>query len=350
MAFRSGTDPYRQLFVEKPGIPFNYPPSSIALLMPVTFFPPIVAEVLLTFLSLISLWISIRIVLKRSGQWSWGTGALFFLFATQTFPVKFTLVLGQINLIVLGLTLLAVDWYGRHLAEKRGIRWYIASALILSVGAGLKLFPLYLLPLFLLRGDVLYVALVTLCFGALNIMTSWPLTWEYVTVVLRGLVSFGPPAFYDQSIYAMLLRINGSFFHGQIPLITVLILCVYAYILVRSRRHSRSGQSLIGDAALVLALASIGNSFSWQHHLVFCYPLIMLFVLRFWSKDVTWHWMGKSAVTGSIWFLLFSHAANEQVWWLRYPWLASYQTELILCLIVASLFWRVTGASAAARK
>jgi hypothetical protein len=74
---------------------------------------------------------------------------------------------------------------------------------------------------------------------------------------------------------------------------------------------------------LILAVASFNNVFSWQHHLVFAYPLIVYWYYR--VKDRMSH-LFTFLLFGAIEILLVFHFPSPSLIPFQNPFLASYQT------------------------
>ena len=360
--FLAGQNPYAGQ-----GIPFNYPPSALLVLLPFKLFSRLQAEYLLTVLSFFSLWITLWITVKLSKiKISTTHFFLILAFFTQTFPVKFTLILGQINLIVLGLAYTTLYYClankGQAGGERRGaptsrtyklvseagagarqapplITWAknMASSFIMVLASSLKLFPLLTLPLFFITKNYFFTLTTIVIFVFLNLLPGPALAQKYYLQILPNISkSISYPAFYDQSILAFLLRLGLASPTAKIGAFLILaglfILILYKFY----NSYNRYNYYLLGFS-LIFALISIAGLFSWQHHLVFSYPLILLIYLNLWQKK---HRLGIKFYLFPIvvWLVLVFHFLNEHSPLLVNPFLASYQTVLILLLLTVSLW------------
>lgn len=335
-------NPYHYLYSQPYGaIPFNYPPSALIVLFPFKLLPIKIGEMILVFLSFISLWFSLWITLKLTKIKIFPAHFLLILaFFNQTFPVKLTLILGQINLLVLGLSFTAFFLYSGefcHLnlfrVSNLGLR--ILSAVLFSFASSLKIFPLFTLPLFLILKDFSFVFWVLLIFTGLNFLASPNLTWQYYLQIVPNISkAINKPLFYDQSLLAFFLRWG---LDPQIAKISVFFIIAGLFILMMYNyyKNYNSYYRYLLSFALVFALFSVGNIFSWQHHLVFSYPLILLFYLDLWKgrKKLGWKFF---LIVFILWGLLVFHFPNENSIFLKNPLLASYQTILILFMIILS--------------
>jgi len=336
-AFLRREEVYHRLFsLPFDRIPFNYPPSALIVLLPLVFFPSKISAFLLTLFSLsalmISLWLTAKIIKIRLTVTGW---IILTAFLSQTFPVKLTLILGQINLVVLLLTIGAIYFY----TEKNN---RLVSALFLGIAGAAKILPFFLLPLFLLSGDGIFVLLVLTFFLGANLLAGIGLMEEFFFSVIPDAVSSKTPAFYDQSVYALLLRLGISPGYSRIISLIVFIIIfafiIYYFFLKVKKTEKKTKGLLIGKAAfLIMALTAIGGIFSWQHHLVLAYPFILYLFLSYLKKNSPGNHLIFFVSTMWIWFLLFFHFKDASSTLLSNPFVASYQTLLILFLLVVNL-------------
>ena len=325
--FVSGLNPYHYLYgqlLDK--IPFNYPPSSLIALLPFHFLPIKAGEVLLTILSFISICLVIWIIIELCRvKVSTPLFLVICAFFIQTFPVKFTLILGQVNLIVLALTFLSLYLYTTH-AHKLS---RLLAIIFLALAASLKIFPLLILALFLLKKDYKFVFSVLGLFLALNLIPGLGFFRQYFFNLLPGLsLAASSPNFYDQSIYAFLFRLTSN------PLFSKYLAAGVVLVLFLAILKAFKKQDLVFSASCLLALCSIGSSFSWQHHLVFAYPLILILFLQNLGKIK--HSLIHIIPFFLLWGILVVHFPNEASTLLSNPFLASYQTITILVLLFCS--------------
>jgi hypothetical protein len=325
--FMSGQNPYHFLYGQlSDKIPFNYPPSSLIALLPFHFLPIKAGEVLLTILSFTSLCLVIWLVIKLCKvKVSLPIFLVICAFFIQTFPVKFTLILGQVNLIVLALTFLSLYFYITHTYKHS----YLLAIILLGLASSLKIFPLLLLPLFLLKKDYKFTFSVLGLFLILNLIPYPKLFGEYFFNIFPKLAVGGSsPNFYDQSIYAFLFRLTSNTIISKY-LTGGLVLALFLNVLRISKKHD-----LVFSASYILALFSIGNSFSWQHHLVFAYPLILILLLKNIQKNK--YSLIRLVSFLVIWIIMVLHFPDEASPLLLNPFLASYQTIIILVLLFYS--------------
>lgn len=360
-AFLTNKNPYQFLYgVAKTSIPFNYPPGSLLVMFPLHFFPLKAGEIALSILSIFLLGVTLWIIQKLTDiKLCIPHFLLILAFFVQTFPTKFTLILGQINFIVLGsafLSLFAYIHYKNNAGKEGNFLPLFISVILFALSATMKLFPLYVLPLFLVLGDFMFFFAVLIIFLLFNLLPSVRLFEHYFFSILPSFSQIGQPNFYDQSIFAFFVRItNSPPLAKNIAIAILLMLYLLTFLWFRSRvnsarkitkgneAHKKLFASLIGyplmiAVSLVFAIFSIGNFFSWQHHLVFSFPLIFLLYLQTLKKQNTLK--GKliyNFLFLIIWLFFVFHFKDERNSLLSNPFTASYQTILVLLLVLFQL-------------
>ena len=259
----SDQNPYHQVFNT---VPFNYPPSSFLFFVPFTLLGQKEGQVLFTLLSLLSLLSSSYFLTSLFPITSKWTVRLFItsLFL-QNFPAKFTLTLGQVNLIVLLLLILMFVF-----EKKRKDLW---TGICFGLASMVKLTPI-ILGLYLLfkkRFLALFIGIGMLLLSNLFFIWRWPETASFFQSILPQLnLQTGMGAsLYDQSLRAFLSRIGLTFLTCPLSLIIVSILVVLSVVKFLSQRDD------LVFFSLLLAITTIGNSFTWQHHLVFLFPAFL---------------------------------------------------------------------------
>lgn len=337
--FLAGKNPYQFFYGHYPNkIPFNYPPSTLLLLLPLNWLPDKIGQILFTLLSLISFWLTLYLILKMVKiRISLPHFLILLSFFNQTFPVKFTLILGQINLIVLGTYFLGIYYYQISnfqfpISKKNknsNLKLWILSLLLLSIASSLKPFPLLTLPLFLIKGDYLFVSGVLFLFFIFNLISSFSLFKYYLLTVIPNLYhNISEPIFYDQSLMAFFKRLTNDYLLSK-WLALALFLILYFFIIKFSYKY-------LCGVSLILALTSISSVFSWQHHLVFAYPLLFLFYLKNFSQSFSKPI--KFLLFLFLWLIFAFHFKSIDNPLLKNPFFASYQTLAVVFLTLMIVF------------
>lgn len=201
-ALNAGRSPY--------GVPgFIYPPAFATMLRPLALLPPGIAAALWFLLSLGSLLLSVRLLLgvariPRSPLARW-TGALFCLSP----PVVYTLVLGQINLVLLALFASALALGLR--APSTGAR-EARVGLLLGCAAAIKVYPaalgLALLASRRIKAAVaMFLGALLFTLGDVLIGGGIPGAATYLSAILPRLSESFSPLPDNQSLQAVLARV-----------------------------------------------------------------------------------------------------------------------------------------------
>src|SRR3990167_3350442 len=137
----NGENPYIVKFFDR----YNYSPAASLFFIPLTLIPENTAEFIFTAISVLSLLFTIRMIfellrIRIPAVLFW----LIFALALKTYPSKLTLVLGQINLIILGFIVgsyyFCEIYKGRTLRSK--VRPFEAlSGILFGIATVLKLTP-----------------------------------------------------------------------------------------------------------------------------------------------------------------------------------------------------------------
>ncbi len=264
--FLSGGNPYAQ------NVPLNYPPSALLFFSPFSLLSQKTTEIIFTILSLSAFFISIYLLTYRVSLIK-KLAIIALLF--QSFPTKFTLGMGQVNLIVLFFVIFSFIKDRQNKQVQAGIFW--GSAVMI------KLIPLPLAIYFLIRKryKALMAGLSLFFVSNLTLIFLFPSMTNYFQNTLPGLASpVGKGvSVYDQSLRAFFMRMELpqsyelSIFIG----IFLLFLGVMKYL---KDRHDLTFFSLI------LAVTTISNSFAWQHHFVLLYPAFIAAIKQASSKNI----------------------------------------------------------------
>lgn len=311
--FLAGINPYQQLYVGT--IPFNYPPSVLLFLLPLSLFSIKLSQFIWFIFSIFCLIAVAQIVFSlfvpKEKRW---IKLILLSLLLQNFPTKFTLVMGQINFLVLLLIVLSFYFYVR---KKDGL-----SGLFLGLSAAIKLNPLLLIVFFVVKKRYKIVFLTFLTFFLANLtllMIDPSSTLFYYQNVLPGLLgSVGQGPYYDQSFLALIARLNLNHNLGRV--LNFLIFGGGVALTLTSLVKKRSSFHQFKHFSLLLLLVTIFGTFAWQHHLVFLFPAFLAasFILLKTKNFLFGFFLVMAA------FLVGFHFRDFQHPWLANPVVASH--------------------------
>jgi alpha-1,2-mannosyltransferase len=254
------------------GLYFTYPPFAALLFVPLLGPSVATASLLMTVASIAALITAIRLSLRQvRPQWTpaatWLVTLALSVGAYEIEPVRHTIDLGQVNLLLLALVLADL------LAPPE---WRLRGALV-GLAAGIKLTPavfvLYLLVTRQFRAarTAVGTSLVTIAIG-LGVAPAATVRFWTGLVADPNHVG-GIPYAGNQSIYAVTTRLG----HGQAPLRWVWMLAAVAVVLVgltTARRVHESGHEL-GAVSLIGLTGLLISPVSWDHHWVWVVPAVI---------------------------------------------------------------------------
>ena len=293
-----GKDVYRGLY--SGGTPFNYPPTFLSFFAPFTFFPKSIASLVFLFISLAALSVSIFLLVKfqfgkKERTVAFLLSAVFFI---QYFPTKFTLTLGQINLIFLFLTILS------FYAFRKGKD--ILSGVSLAIAALLKIFPGFLILFFFkekrwkaifsfLATLILIVVLTGLFFGP-NLFS------DYFATSSGLFLKAGSPSYFDQSLNGFLSRLNCPSSWRLVLRLTSSLVLIVMFLRIKDQAISFFG--------LMAVITIFFSSFAWLHHYVVLIPLMIILFSKLYRRDAAF-WLKLALLLA---YLLCSfHFRNPQI-------------------------------------
>lgn len=326
-------------------LPFTYPPFAALSFVPMSWMPVRLLSVIFLVIGCLLTWWLIRILLRRVGCGDLPVGWSMLLtgVALQLEPVRVTLDLGQINLILAGLVIADTLWDRRPAwAEPyRGV--------LVGIAAAIKMTPAVVLIYFVARRQ--WRAAVTTCaaFVAATAL-AWAITpadsWKYWTSTLFDPDRIGGPAYvYNQGIAGVLARMGmsddqRSHWWLLLSAIAGLYCCALAWYLARRGEYELCFLS-------AWAVALLATPAAWIHHWVLTSVFILVFVvvgvraLRAAEDARGWAFLGLG-VLGLVAQLpgpsLFLPSAqlNELNWvWWQIIWGNSSLIWLVVVLIVA---------------
>jgi hypothetical protein len=244
-----------------------YPPVAFFLFYLFSLFPLVTVQYLWTFSSICSLilaiWITIKTINKKPSPAEF---AFLIGLALLSFPVKFTLGMGQINHFLLLFISLAFYFY------KKGSTFL--SVLFLSLSLHLKLTPIFTLLIFIKNKNWKYLLQLFLA-GVVGLTASFiflpqRIVQEFFFKILPNFrVSLNNATYYNQALTGLLARTI-----GEQPLIYTL---VSLFLIFLSYYHFKKNKKAL-NFSLAVCLSVLFAPYSWQHHLVFLFlPIIVLY-------------------------------------------------------------------------
>src|SRR5579872_3595971 len=143
-AYVHGTDPYKEgarFFTN-----FVYPPIVLLFFSPFLILPIVYAAKIWLFISFFCLFLSLYLLFKLESTSVFSKTNLFISsLIFLMFPLKFTLGMGQINIVILLFLTLAYYFSSKKAAYLGGLFTALALAL--------KMFPVFILPYFLIKRE-----------------------------------------------------------------------------------------------------------------------------------------------------------------------------------------------------
>lgn len=333
-ATNRGKNPYLMWFFDR----YNYPPAATLLFLPLTLISTDTAEFAITGISLVSLWITIYLMSKilRIHLFSMAFLSIFVL-VLRLFPVKLTIVLGQINLVILALI---IGSFFAHREKKQKI-----AGFLLGVATVVKLTPAPLAFYFLWKRrpkEFLYW-LCTICFlfliGALAF--GIPLTTYYFVNTLPGILKeTGQEAiktFYmNQSLTSLLARFHiVSTVNTSIRLF--MSFCALAAILRFARKNETAEEEFRQFSLLVVLDMILLPPFVWQHHFVFVLPAWFILLHASMRRALTW--TTGAAIGG--YFLLSFYIQDPYLPQRLHPFLATHFLISAIFIGISTLLVRL---------
>ena len=277
----NGENPYGMKFFDR----YNYPPAATLFFVPLAFLPIELSEWLFTGVSILSVWLVVNWTLKILG-WESGRAKKWLIFALclKMFPVKLTLALGQVNLIILALIVGSFYFYkvGESRTFSRKVQPFEAiSGILFGLATVIKLTPAPILIYFLLRKKWKVIkwsaATMAVLTTAGGLIFGWDLTKNYFLSVLPGLMGEVTretvnASYMNQSVTAFLARMG--IFGATNTFLRLVLSGGLLIFLIRSllawQGDSWFNFSQFWSFAVISTLFL--PVFVWQHHYVFLMP------------------------------------------------------------------------------
>jgi len=288
------------------GLPFTYPPFAAVLYVPLELLGVVGARWVLTVAS-ISCYVVVLVICARRLRMNLAIAAVIGLAGLTFEPFLRTILLGQINLVLLALVVvdcLAVP------ARYRGM--------LIGLATGIKILPgAFILFLILKRewgavGRAVAVFAVTVGVGAVFAPHDSWLFWRGGFI---NLSRWGPENMIggdNQSLSAVFMRLSHDI---SPPTVLVLLMSVgvMALGLVAAKRQTDAGNEVNGLVCIALA-SLLASPISWTHHWV--WAVLALLVLVQGRRRIAAVLLGAVFVIGPMWFTPRGHLVElKDNWW-----------------------------------
>jgi alpha-1,2-mannosyltransferase len=209
--------------------------------------------------------------------------------ALLTWPVAYTLHLGEINLIVAALA-------GADLLRRRDGGWW--QGIATGLAAGIKLTPLMFVGFLLITRRVRAAVTAAGTFAATIALGAILLPSQSRTYWLDGLFRrqnrIGNPANpSDQSLAGAVARLAGTGHPAQTCWLAIALATGLAGMAVAVSAHRR-GHQLAGATCCALTGLLI-SPFSWTHHWVWAVPLLVMLTATAYRRRSPWYGLAAAA-------------------------------------------------------
>lgn len=254
---------------------YVYPPFVLLLFLPYTLLPIYVASISFVSFSIISLFLGVYFCLQAIKSFTITRYLVIVSFCMISFPVKFTLGMGQINLVLFLLLSLGFYLLTRKKQKTAGV--------FFGVSLATKLFPFLLLPYFFIQKQwktlIFSIITISLLYSITVLLTGIGLQRFYLQNVLPGIGSSYQNAYYNQAISGFFARLP---IEREVGLLlktaTSVIFIAASFLLLFKTRRDKKLQNM--SLTFVITLSLLVNPFSWQHHFVW---LIIPYIVTYFT-------------------------------------------------------------------
>ena len=282
--YRTGVNPYFLSVTDPPLPPFLYPPTSLPLFLPLSWFSQDVSLLLFELISAACLFYLFFGILKAAEEdsWPWSWRIISIVALTAFYGIAQTLSYGQVNLIATAGLMYA--WRSARLGEGNAFR----CALGLFVATLIKTYPALLLLAFVVRRDWKVVG----CFaalGAVDLAYTWATVpadvWQVYLgeVVPSGRFGVTPRGLspetlvWSQSLNGALVKLAGVLVTEKIGLAVQIVVVALATLALLLRRHDDHRQFYDLGFGLLMVTAFLIAPLAWSHHYVFLISALACF-------------------------------------------------------------------------
>lgn len=325
-------------------LPFTYPPFAALVFVVLAVLPIASTMLVVSSLNVVLLYLAVLLCWRNLGYRGVRTHAVSVFLAvafTWLEPVRMTLWLGQINLLLLVLVL----W---DLGRPDGSR---LRGIGVGVAAGMKLTPAFFVLYALSLRQYRTVAVASATFvatvgaGLLVVFDDARTFWTSAIFQSDRIGLLASPA--NQSVRGALARA----WPGHEPPVLVWMACSIALALVGlwcAVLAHRRGERLLGLTVCGLTTPVV-SPFAWGHHWVWCVPLVVL-VLHY-ATTTGARWMFGAAALLTAPFVAWYYTTSDGVAvigtfmlpgpvWVREICTLAYPGVFVVLVVVVSAGWR----------
>lgn len=269
---------------------FGYPVATSILYVPFLIVPRSLAQGLFIVGSAVSVPIIVYLCLQLTKRFSWSYFLVFTSLAFLSFPVKFTLGMGQSNLVAFLLLLLSFFFYKKRMLTMSGI--------FLGLSIVMKPLIAFLLLFFLFNKawKVIVIAIVVaigFILPTLFIFGTDIYVYYFTQFVPHLLNVGGREIYYNQGIMGFVARLTDNLMLRKIvPFISSVFLISFISFFMLKNKLKENMQF-----ALLLSVLVLIDTLAWQHHFVFLiFPYILIAT-----------WMLEKRMFGQLTILVISY-------------------------------------------
>lgn len=282
--YRAGLNPYVLTVTDPPINPFLYPPTSLPLFLPLSWFGQDISLLLFELISAACLVYLFFGILKTADEDGWPLAwrIVAIVALTSFYGIAQTLSYGQVNLIATAG--LIYTWRSARAGERNAF----GCALGLFIATLIKTYPALLLLAFIVRRDWKVVGLFALL-AAVDLAFTWATVpadvWRVYLgeIVPSGRFGVTPRGLspdtlvWSQSFNGALVKLAGELVTQKIGTAVQLVAVGLATLALLLRRHDRRQQFYDLGLGLLMVTAFLNAPLAWSHHYVFLIPALACF-------------------------------------------------------------------------
>lgn len=242
-----------------------YPPLALVIFHILSLLPFYVIEKIWTVLSLLALLTSVFLIFRLyQKQLFSALGLLVLGLVCLSFPVKFTLGMGQINNFILLIFVVAIYF----LQQKKSS----LASFLFALSFAIKLFPAYLILQFIVmkKWKFLFTFLISsiALSGFAFLLVGPKINLYFYQHFLPTLLTGWKTDYYNQALTGFIGRSFPYNFFSQmlVDLLSLFFILLSCLVVFKARKNKTLINMSFG---LLITLNLIVNNFSWQHHFVF---------------------------------------------------------------------------------